>query len=146
LAYDHTVAFFQHHHVQYYPSNAGFFLMVNLSTPAGITEGMGEEEGRKRETDFVDRLIDSGVFVAPGGQYHHPKPGWFRFTFSMQPRTLKLALRRTEKAMKIKDEDSFEEKRPLLDLQTGSTPVPGGAGKASEGEKRKSWLQKLVSS
>lgn len=116
-AYETVSRFFKHHRLAYYPSNSGFFLMVDFSKPAGVVhhkdkgdkeEDEDEEEGRKKEAKFVDRLLDEGVFIAPGTQYHHPIPGWFRFTFSMPPATLKLALKRTEQAMGVKEQDRFE--------------------------------------
>lgn len=138
LAYQHTLAFFKHHHIPYYPSNAGFFLMVDLTKFVGIQQGMSIEDGRKKELEFVERLLDAGVFVAPGAQYHHPKAGWFRFTFTMEPQVLKLALTRLEKAMRINDQDAFEKGRDLLDL-TSRSKLPD-----AKGDKKKSWFQKLV--
>ena len=141
LAYEYALEFFKHYKIPYYPSNSGFFLMVDFGKYAGIEESEGEERGRKKEGQFVDKLIEEGVFVAPGGQYHHPKAGWFRFTFSMQPKTLKLALRRTERAMGVKDGESFEDGREVLDLEEGGEKVPKD-GEVGEGGK--SWIQKLV--
>lgn len=138
-AYDYAVEFFKHYQIPYYPSNSGFFLLIDLSK---YTQGGQGEVDRKGEERLVDKLLDSGVFVAPGGQYHVNKPGWFRFTFSVQPKTLKLALRRVEKAIGVKQ--SWEEKRTVLDLETDSTPVPKEAKLESEEGKSKSWIQKLV--
>ncbi|ETS61397.1 hypothetical protein PaG_04424 [Moesziomyces aphidis] len=134
-AYEHTVQWARLAGIPYLPSNAGFFVMLDFSTKIGITKETGESEAAKREEDFVDRLLDCGVFVAPGTQYHHPNKGWFRFTFSMQPKTLKLALERTEQALRL--EESVEKNRPLLDLDSGGTPAPDAG-------KRQSWIQKLV--
>ncbi len=105
--------------------------MVNLGRFCGITTQMQEKEAREKEAKFVERLLDEGVFVAPETQYHHPKAGWFRFTFSMEPRTLKLALERMERAMHL--EERWEQAREVLDLE----------GKGPRGEQRKSWLQKI---
>lgn len=129
-AYEHALEWFKHYSIPYYPSNSGFFLMVNLAKFCGITAEMQEKEAREKEAKFVETLLDEGVFVAPGTQYHHPKAGWFRFTFSMEPRTLKLALERMERAMHL--DERWEQRREVLDL--------GGKG---SGEERKSWLQKL---
>lgn len=136
LAYEHALEWFKHHNVPYYPSNSGFFLMVNLGQFCGIDADTEDKVGRDKEAKFVDRLLDEGVFVAPGTQYHHPKAGWFRFTFSMEPKTLKLALRRMEKA--IGTEGSFEETRGLLDLAKGGEKVPMDGGEGGKG-----WLRKL---
>ncbi|EST08184.1 Aminotransferase, class I/classII [Kalmanozyma brasiliensis GHG001] len=136
LAYEHALAWFKHYQVPYYPSNSGFFLLVNLGQFCGIDGDSQDKEGREMEAKFVDRLLDEGVFVAPGTQYHHPKAGWFRFTFSMEPKTLTLALRRLEKATRV--EGSFEEGRALLDLGKGREKV---SNEGAEGGK--SWLQKI---
>ena len=53
----------------------------------------------------------------------------------MQPKTLKLALERTEQALRLKE--SVEKNRPLLDLDSGGAPAPDAG-------KRQSWIQKLV--
>ena len=112
LAYEYALAFFRHYQIGYCPSNAGFFLLINLAKWCGIDEQMGQEEAKKKEAIFVDRLIEGGVLINPGGLYHVDKPGWFRFTFSQQPETLKLALRRLERVMGV--EDSWETKRKVL--------------------------------
>lgn len=140
-AYNYTVEWANHHNLPYYPSNSGFFFMIDFSRLLGITPETPEEEGRKKEMQFVDTLLDKGVFVAPGGQYHHPKPGWYRFTFSMPGKELKLALRRTEKALGI--EDGWEEERKEVDFGQGGEKVPEGAKLEQEG-KGKSWISRLV--
>ncbi|CDW97454.1 hypothetical protein [Sporisorium scitamineum] len=61
LAYQHAVEFFQHYKIGYYPSNAGFFLLINLGKYCGIEAGMDEKQARERETKMVDRLIEGGV-------------------------------------------------------------------------------------
>ncbi|SNX86835.1 related to 1-aminocyclopropane-1-carboxylate synthase 1 [Melanopsichium pennsylvanicum] len=114
LAYEYTVKFFKHYNMAYYASNSGFFIMVDFTRLARIHPNMGDRQAREKEIELVDKLVDAGIFVAPGGQYHHPKPGWFRFTFSMDPSTLKLALRRIEKAMHV--QTHFEQARSMLEF------------------------------
>lgn len=135
LAYQHALEWVKHYNIPYYPSNSGFFFMINLRHLIGITDDLSEKDGRKVEADFVDKMLDNGIFVAPGTQYHHPQAGWYRFTFSMRPSELKLALKRLETALGVKE--SFEDKRKELDLRKGAAAVPKETGKG--------WIQKLVS-
>ncbi|TKY88358.1 hypothetical protein EX895_002710 [Sporisorium graminicola] len=140
-AYEHALAFFQHYGIPYYPSNAGFFLLINLRRYAGIEPGMADTDARAKEAQLVERLIEGGVLISPGTMYHHPKPGWFRFTFSQEPSTLKLALRRLEKVMRVRDPESFEASRDVLDLAQGGAKVPGSEGADASA---KGWFKKLV--
>ena len=150
-AYNHAAKFFQHYQIPYYPSNSGFFMLIDLSAfakVAGAADGVpdaegGEEVDSKGEDRLVEKLLDAGVFVAPGGLYHVNRPGWFRFTFSVQPKTLKLALRRMEKALGVQDAESWEDSRPEFELEVAGEAVQTYA--KIQGERRKSWISKLVS-
>lgn len=119
LAYEHSIKFFEHHGISYWNSNAGFFLMINLRKYCGITDDMDEQTARGKEAKFVDKLIDGGVLISPGTIYHFPSPGWFRFTFSQDPKTLKLTFDRLEKVLGVEQGESWEAKRGLLDFGDG---------------------------
>lgn len=122
LAYQHTVEFLHHHAIPYTRSNAGFFLMINLGTFCGIHKHMSDKQAREKEAIFVDRLIENRLLISPGTMYHHPIPGWFRFTFSQQPDTLKLTFTRLERAMRV--QHSFEHNRPVLDWHSRANKPP----------------------
>ncbi|GAC94651.1 aspartate aminotransferase [Pseudozyma hubeiensis SY62] len=129
LAYQHSIEFFEHHSIPYWNSNAGFFLMINLRKYCGITQDMDEQTARAKEAKFLDKLIDGGVLISPGTIYHFPTPGWFRFTFSQNPKTLKLTFDRLEKVMGVEGGESCEAKRGILDFGDGEEKVGKGAGR-----------------
>lgn len=121
LAYTHVTEWAKHYNIPYVPSNSGFFFMIDFRALLHIKDGQAQTQ-RDKEGDFVGKLIEHKVFVAPGGQYHHPTPGFFRFTFTQSPQALKVGLERLEKALGL--EGGFAKSRPLLDLEKGGQPAP----------------------
>ena len=70
-----------------WPSNAGFFLWIDLSACLRSATWQDEDELRQG-------LYDHGVEMSAGHAYHDEKPGNFRFLFSMDRDTLEEGLRR----------------------------------------------------
>jgi bifunctional pyridoxal-dependent enzyme with beta-cystathionase and maltose regulon repressor activities len=117
--YDYVTKFWQHHRVPYVPSNAGHFILVDMRRflgPENETVQAGRDlavqAGRDLEAQLTSKLIHHGVFVAPGAQYHHPIPGFFRFTFSLESIALNVGLSRIEKTL---DLEPWIEKQGLLE-------------------------------
>ncbi|BGP36074.1 hypothetical protein JCM10296v2_007926 [Rhodotorula toruloides] len=68
-----------------------------------------EEEGSGRggfrdELDFLNLLVDGGVYLSSGMSYACPEPGFFRITFSIPRRELKVALERIERVCELPHE------------------------------------------
>lgn len=124
LAYNYVTDWAKHYNIPYVPSNSGFFFMIDFRALLHIKDDDTHTyaERKDKEGDFVGKLIKHRVFVAPGSQYHHPKPGFFRFTFTQSPQALKVGLERLEKALGLEGE--FEKSRPLLDLDKDGLPAP----------------------
>lgn len=115
LVYNHVTAWLDHYRIPYVPANSGHFFLLDLrSHTAGET--------RHAEAELVSKMIAAKVFVAPGTQYHHPVPGFFRLTFTQDPHAIKTGLGRLERVFGFSDR--FEESRPLLDLKKGGKPCP----------------------
>lgn len=85
----YTRAFFESRGIEVYPSNAGNFAWVNLGPILGI-------ETADEEKRIFQKLLDGGVYVAPGSGYHNPVPGWYRITFSVARENLDVGLRKME--------------------------------------------------
>lgn len=91
-AYEHIKAWCVRHGIPYKPSNAGHFLLVDLS--AYCHDG---------ESQLWSKALDKcKVCITPAASnYHFPQKGWFRITFSMPNEVLNLGLRRLESALGI---------------------------------------------
>lgn len=126
-AYNYVTDFCKHHDIPYVPSNAGHFLLLDLQrflgsggevadervattsvgdddveASAGAASSTAQPPGQKPltpERSLTNRFIDGGVVVAPGAQYHHPTPGFFRLTFSIDSEVLQIGLTRMEKVL-----------------------------------------------
>ncbi|PWN40024.1 PLP-dependent transferase [Ceraceosorus guamensis] len=92
IAYAYVFDWAKHHSLPVAPSNAGHFLLIDFASRLA-------SRSAKEEERMTAKLIKNGVFVAPGAQYHHPIPGWFRLTFSMEPHALKVGLSRIEQTL-----------------------------------------------
>ncbi|CEH14836.1 1-aminocyclopropane-1-carboxylate synthase, and related proteins [Ceraceosorus bombacis] len=92
IAYAYVFDWAKHHSLPVAPSNAGHFLLIDFASRLA-------SRSAKEEEQMTAKLIEHGVYVAPGAQYHHPVPGWFRLTFSMEPHALKVGLSRIEQTL-----------------------------------------------
>lgn len=54
----------------------GNFVWVDLGSRLGFREAAEEKH-------VFQKLLDGGVYVAPGTAYHNPTAGWYRVTFSV---------------------------------------------------------------
>ncbi|GMK59407.1 hypothetical protein CspeluHIS016_0800130 [Cutaneotrichosporon spelunceum] len=76
-------------------SNAGNFVWVDLGARLGFREA-------KEEKRIFQRLLDGGVYVAPGTAYHNPEAGWFRITFSVARDNLNVGLDKIERLLDLR--------------------------------------------
>ncbi len=70
--------------------NAGLFILIDLSLFLPSDPGMA---GTEKERALSNRLLDAGVFLAPGEEKAE-EPGWFRLVFSQTRGDLEEGLRR----------------------------------------------------
>ncbi|EPQ27755.1 uncharacterized protein PFL1_04892 [Pseudozyma flocculosa PF-1] len=137
-AYAYVTDWLEHYGIPYADANSGHFFLADFTRFLGGGGGGGggggdsagqpaadqasEREQRDREGELVGRMLKQRVFVAPGSQYHHPSPGWFRVTFTQDPRALRAGLQRLARVFGL--DDGFEDGRELLDLEHGGKPSP----------------------
>ena len=83
--------FLQKHSIPYIPSNAGFFIWVNLTEYLRTMPGDSDLE---KEREMNKRLLDGGVHLATSEAFYGEDHGWFRITFTVEKDMLELALQR----------------------------------------------------
>ncbi|KAN0065318.1 hypothetical protein ACQY0O_001154 [Thecaphora frezii] len=94
-AYALARAWCRHHAIRYVPSNAGHFVLIDLSSHlVDNAESPGHAEAA-----LWHRILERQVCVTPASNYHHPKPGVFRLTFSLKRDEMLEGLKRLESAL-----------------------------------------------
>jgi aspartate/methionine/tyrosine aminotransferase len=79
--YQKTISFLDENALEYIPSEAGSFLLLNLASRF--------EKVHQRQMTFEDedvlrkQMISNGVYIVPGLAFHCPQPGYFRLTFAL---------------------------------------------------------------
>lgn len=68
---------------------SGNFIWVNLGGRLGFATAAEEKI-------VFQKLLDGGVYIAPGSAYHNPTAGWYRVTFSVARGNLDIGLARIE--------------------------------------------------
>ncbi|WWC66900.1 uncharacterized protein I206_100807 [Kwoniella pini CBS 10737] len=82
-------------------SNAGNFIWVNLGKKLKFENSIIEKK-------IFQKLLDGGVYIAPGSAYHYHIAGWFRVTFTVPRGNLIVGLGRIERLLNL---------RPLSELK-----------------------------
>ncbi|KAH8085861.1 pyridoxal phosphate-dependent transferase [Filobasidium floriforme] len=100
VAQERVRTWFERRQVVVRDCNAGHFVWVNLGPRIGI-------KTRDEETRVFQKLLDGGLYVAPGSAYHHKTPGWFRVTFSVPPENLEAGLERLEDLLNLRCADEL---------------------------------------
>jgi DNA-binding transcriptional MocR family regulator len=77
--------------IPYMPSNAGFFLWADLSQYLHSQPG---DTPLQREQSLNELLFNGGVHMATSEAFSGEDSGWFRITFSVDEKLLKLGLNR----------------------------------------------------
>ncbi|KGB77237.2 hypothetical protein CNBG_3075 [Cryptococcus deuterogattii R265] len=75
--------------------NAGNFVWVNLGAALEFDDVATEKQ-------IFQKLLDGGVYIAPGSAYHYHIPGWYRVTFSVARDNLIIGLGRIEKLLGLR--------------------------------------------
>ncbi|WVQ76353.1 hypothetical protein IAR50_006018 [Cryptococcus sp. DSM 104548] len=76
-------------------SNAGNFVWVNIGQKLGGIDA-------NTERMIFQKLLDSGVYIAPGTAYHYDMPGWYRITFTVARKNLVVGLERIERVLGLR--------------------------------------------
>lgn len=83
---------FKKHHVEYFPCNAGLFILAKIVPHGGTWE---------KELEIVGLFRKHGVLVGPGRRYHVREPGWARISFAMEKEVLDMAIERMERVFQL---------------------------------------------
>lgn len=85
-AYTLATSFLASHAIPFTPASAGHFVMADLARflPSAARPTASTEEQAADELGLMHRLVDGGVYVAPGTTYAMRRAGWFRVTFSVE--------------------------------------------------------------
>ncbi|WVW81724.1 hypothetical protein I302_103720 [Kwoniella bestiolae CBS 10118] len=75
-------------------SNAGNFIWVNLGKTLGFQDAITEKK-------VFQKLLDGGVYIAPGSAYHYHVAGWYRVTFSVPRGNLIVGLDKIESILNL---------------------------------------------
>ena len=87
--YNATIKYLESRNIEYLPASGGFFVWMNLSKLLNQNLPLAEQE-----KDLWIRLIERGVYLAPGAAFHFDKVGWFRIVFTLPLETVLLGLER----------------------------------------------------
>ncbi|WRT63638.1 uncharacterized protein IL334_000561 [Kwoniella shivajii] len=75
-------------------SNAGNFIWVNLGKTLGFDDALTEKK-------VFQKLLDGGVYIAPGSAYHYHIAGWYRVTFSVPRGNLMVGLEKLGQLLEL---------------------------------------------
>jgi Aminotransferase class I and II len=83
--------FLKAHSIPYIPSNAGCFILVDLSKYSAFERGQTPLE---QERSLTCRLFGKGIHLIPSETLHGEDPGWYRISFAVDKDTLETGLTR----------------------------------------------------
>jgi 1-aminocyclopropane-1-carboxylate synthase len=89
--YNICARFLRKYSIPYNPTNAGFFIWIDLSK---YLEEMPGHTALEKEKEMNRRLLDGGVHLATSEQFYGEDYGWFRITFSVEKDVLELGMKR----------------------------------------------------
>jgi 1-aminocyclopropane-1-carboxylate synthase len=89
--YNFATKFLKAHSIAYVPSNAGFFIWIDLSPFLDHFEG---DNPLDRERTMNQALFDGGVHLATSEAFEGEDSGWFRLSFAVNQEILDLGLDR----------------------------------------------------
>lgn len=118
-AYEWVTDWARHHKIPYVASNSGHYIMLDFQRFLKV-KGDGSDH-RAAEAQLNADLFQAGVFIAPGAQYHHPVPGWFRLTIAQSPTAVKEGIARAEGVLGL---ESYAHTVPVFDVRQDMLPLP----------------------
>ncbi|KAJ3279896.1 hypothetical protein HK104_001086 [Borealophlyctis nickersoniae] len=102
--YDYVTSLLQSNGIPFKPANAAFFVWIDLRrwTDAIVPASTDSVQptGRAKELALFERLIDAGLYLAPGAAFESPESGWFRVVFAADRNVVGLAIERLVKVLK----------------------------------------------
>ncbi|ETS83168.1 hypothetical protein PFICI_05044 [Pestalotiopsis fici W106-1] len=118
MAKNHSIAtaFFQSHKIDYFESNAGVFIWVDLGRymlpqrfrsqghSSRLRSNMSEADlvaCIESESRLAATCIECGVMISPGSIYASEEFGWYRVTFTLPEAALREGLHRMGKALEF---------------------------------------------
>ncbi|KAI7771383.1 hypothetical protein LZL87_014361 [Fusarium oxysporum] len=108
---NHKIAtsFFHDHGIQFYNTNAGLFIWIDLRYLLTLQTSTGEADlsaissevntYKQQEIEIMEKGQGNGVMIAPGHVYLAEEYGWFRLTFTVGKDALKEGLNRLWKTL-----------------------------------------------
>ncbi|KAJ8128709.1 hypothetical protein O1611_g4920 [Lasiodiplodia mahajangana] len=107
-----VASFLCEHNIDYYESNAGLFVWVDLrhlvkslaESQAPLSSTLPNSLDSKDDYEQLEQIVvtacgNNGVMIAPGNIYGSEEPGWFRITFTVGEGALKEGLERFRKSL-----------------------------------------------
>jgi 1-aminocyclopropane-1-carboxylate synthase len=85
--------FLREYSIPYNPTNAGFFIWIDLSAYLKAMPGHTDLE---KEREMNRKLLDNGIHLATSEQFYGEDYGWFRITFAVEKDVLELGMIRFE--------------------------------------------------
>jgi len=100
--------------IPYIPSNAGFFIWIDLTKY--LDKIPGEKTPLEKERELNQRILDGGVHLATSEAFYGEEFGWFRITFTVDEMVLGLALSRLMQIIGADELDGTEMQKLRLRL------------------------------
>jgi 1-aminocyclopropane-1-carboxylate synthase len=79
------------HKIPYIPSNAGFFIWIDLTH---AIQKMPGDSPLEKERALNRQMLDGGVHLATSEAFYGEEYGWFRITFTVEEKILQVGLKR----------------------------------------------------
>ncbi|CAO3611888.1 unnamed protein product [Mucor hiemalis] len=92
-SYSKTTEFLKLHNVNYLEAEAGPFMLLDLKS-------YFDEPTFEFEKTVWHRMVNNGVYLAPGFAFHSHRPGFFRLTFALPWDVLQIGLNRMIQVLK----------------------------------------------
>ncbi|UZJ51723.1 hypothetical protein CBS101457_001043 [Exobasidium rhododendri] len=100
-AYQLVTKWCRHHGIRYTPANAGHFILVDLKRFMPNSAEGHVLTNSEREGALWAKALENCVALTPGSNYHHPRNGTFRLTFTLRRPALLEGLARLEKTLEL---------------------------------------------
>lgn len=97
-SYKRTTDFFAKHEIEYIPTQAGPFIVIDLRPT--FKRSHGKEMTKADEKTIWSNMLQHGVYIAPGSVFHLDIPGFYRVTFALPWEVLEKGLEIIVKSLK----------------------------------------------
>jgi 1-aminocyclopropane-1-carboxylate synthase len=93
------------HKIPYIPSNAGFFIWIDLTH---ALQKMSGDSPLEKERALNLRMLDGGVHLATSEAFYGEEYGWFRITFTVEEKILVVGLKRLVQVLEADEVEGIE--------------------------------------